>query len=221
MAMPTLAPMLDLVAVDGERRLHRLDDALGDRGGVAGLVDRAQQQRELVAAEAGEEVGLARRAPEPRRGLLQHLVADGVAERVVDRLEVVEVDAEHRGLLAARRSPASAPPSRSRNCDAVGQLGQRVVARQVLGCGFLLALLGDVLVGRDPAAILHRMVLHQDDAAVELVDGLAVLAARDDLAPPADVVLAGRRVALMPLSNRWPRMSSSGVPGLTSSSGRL
>ena len=180
---------LDHLAVDRERRLHRLDDALGNGRGVAVTGDRRQEQGELVAAEAGEEIGLARRAPEPCRGLLQHLVADGVAMRVVDRLEVVEVDAEHRRLVAARQRRFH-PGHMLEELGAVGQLGQRVVARQMLDPRFLLALLGDVLVRRDPAAVLHRMVLHQDDAAVELVDVLAVLAARDHLAAPADVVLA-------------------------------
>ena len=166
------------MAVDDEWARHRLDDAVGDRGGIGRLVDRPQQQREFVAAEPRQHVGLARRAPEPGRGLLQHLVADGMAQRVVDRLEVVEVDAEHRGHLAALERRLRSLAISSRNCDAVGQVGQRIVARQMADARFLLALLGDVLVRRDPAAILHRMVLHHDGAAVELVDVLAVFAAR-------------------------------------------
>ena len=119
-AMPTLAPMTIWwpSMMNGAR--HRLDDALGDRGGVARLVDRPQQQREFVAAEPRQHVGLARRAPQPRRGLLQHLVADGVAERVVDRFEVVEVDAQHRDLFAALDARPRQSAISSRNCVRLG-----------------------------------------------------------------------------------------------------
>ena len=54
-----------------------------------------QQHAELVAAEAGDGVALAERLLEAVRDLLQQAVARVVAERVVDLLEVVEVDQHH------------------------------------------------------------------------------------------------------------------------------
>ena len=61
----------------------------------------------------------------------QHLVAGGVAERVVDRLEAVEVEHEDRdvdalALPAGQR--VGEPVERER---AVGQAGERVVQRGV------------------------------------------------------------------------------------------
>ena len=85
---------------------------------------------ELVAAEAPERVGMAHDALQPRRDGPQQLVADVVPERVVDALEVVEVDEQRRHRrLAARRA-------REHLLDAVEdqrpvrQSRQRVVRRQ-------------------------------------------------------------------------------------------
>ena len=47
---------------------------------------------ELVAAHARDGVGLAHQSAQPIGHHLQQLVADGMAERVVDVLEVVEVE---------------------------------------------------------------------------------------------------------------------------------
>ncbi len=97
------------------------------------LVERPQEQRELVAAEPGDQIGLARASPQRRADAShQHLVADGVAERVVDRLEVVEIDAEHRDRLAALGCAAlDLVHLRRAEQRAVGQVGQRVVPRQM------------------------------------------------------------------------------------------
>jgi hypothetical protein len=75
------------------------DEHLGDRrpralGGLGRLrpVDARQDERELLAAEPRDEVALAHRGAQPRRGGDEHLVALGVAVGVVDGLEVVEVE---------------------------------------------------------------------------------------------------------------------------------
>ena len=49
---------------------------------------------------------------------------------------------------------------------AVGQIGQRVVVRHVGDAGFGALALGDVLVGRDPAAVRHRLMRDANRAAV-------------------------------------------------------
>ena len=91
-----------------------------------------QQHAELVAAEAGDGVALAERLLQAVRDLLQQAVARVVAERVVDLLEVVEVD-QHHG-----RGDVRAAAGGDRLLDAVaeeravGQAGERVVQRLVL-----------------------------------------------------------------------------------------
>ena len=80
----------------------------------------------------------------------------GWPERVVDALEAVEVEAEHGEALAA-------PQAQQRLLQllaeqrAVGEVGQRVVAREVGDLLLLAAALGDVLVQRHPAAALQRL----------------------------------------------------------------
>jgi hypothetical protein len=54
--------------------------------------------------------------------------------------------------------------------DAIGQIGQRVVAGHVDDLGLGLAAFGDIFIGRDPAAVRGRAIQTGDDAAiVELV----------------------------------------------------
>ena len=103
-------------------QLDRLDQALleraaaGHRRVVAARV--GQDHRELVAAEPGEQVrGLegVQRAREAADHRLEELVADRVAEGVVDLLEVVEVDQREREARAWR---GPAPPRRRTACPA-------------------------------------------------------------------------------------------------------
>ena len=62
---------------------------------------RGQEDGKLVAAQAGDHVGSAQRRLEAFGDLLQHQVADVMAEGVVDFLEPVEVE-NHKGKMLAR-----------------------------------------------------------------------------------------------------------------------
>ena len=55
-----------------------------------------EQEHELVAAVAGEQAAIALGAAQPPGDAAQQPVAGAVAERVVDELEVVEVDEQQR-----------------------------------------------------------------------------------------------------------------------------
>ena len=113
MQMPMLAVTRHSCASDE----HGLDgggeDLARDRGDLLRLTHFLEQHHELVAAQAGDDVALAQATGEARRDFLQQLVARLVAERVVDQLEAVEVDEQHRELtlvapcgVRSRRSPA-------------------------------------------------------------------------------------------------------------------
>jgi hypothetical protein len=93
-----------LRAVDGERLGEGGDDPLGDRHDVALAVEVLAQHDELVTAEARDGVVGPHRHPQPAGGLCQQHVAGGVAQRVVDDLEAVEVDEHDRDHLARLRS---------------------------------------------------------------------------------------------------------------------
>jgi hypothetical protein len=115
----------DAVRPDQRRRLQRLDHLLRDRGGVARLGELGEQDDELVAAVAADRVRLAHRRFEPPRRELQHLIADGVAERVVDLLEAVEVDEDHADpgrAAAGHRDRVLEPVEQQRARRRSGQL---------------------------------------------------------------------------------------------------
>ena len=88
----------------------------GDLAGRGRFLDRGQQHRELVAAEAGDHVAWPDAVLEPVRHDLQQPVADGVAERVVDLLEAgrpVQVDQQESGLGTRRPRRWPAPRRRA------------------------------------------------------------------------------------------------------------
>ena len=85
-----------------------------DLGRAAGAVDVGADHDELVAAEPRDRVGRAHRVGQPGREREQHLVPGGVAGRVVDQLEAVEVEHEHRhvdALAVTARAPRGASRS--------------------------------------------------------------------------------------------------------------
>ena len=106
----------DMLADDRNADARTDDDGLvGDRvggadGGDHSIGDRLQgrvveaargDDGELVAAETGHQIIAAQGTGEPLGDVADQLVAHGVAERVVDVLEVVEIDVEHRGCRTA------------------------------------------------------------------------------------------------------------------------
>ena len=129
--------------------VRAVDEAAGDPLGLGGVAHVGADDDELVAAETGHEVVGPDGVGEPVGHGQEELVARLVAEGVVDELEVVEVDEQHRhrrlrpGELLAQRLPQQAP---------VGEAGQAVVGG-VVGQGLLEeAALGDVLHRADEAA---------------------------------------------------------------------
>jgi len=102
-------------------------------GVQVGHLDR--QDRELVAAQARDGVARAQRVAQPLAGDLQQPVTGGVAERVVDPLEVVEVEErDHRGLTAGQRLGDAALEQR-----AVRETRERVLEREPAQLGIARA----------------------------------------------------------------------------------
>jgi hypothetical protein len=85
---------------------------------------------ELVAAHPSDSVALAHDGGQSRRDRLQEFVARGMAERVVDRLEVIEVDEQggERRLLATRAQHQLLDAIEDQR--PIRQPGERVVGRQ-------------------------------------------------------------------------------------------
>ena len=78
-------------------QVERGTQGVGDAGGRCQRVGPVlQEHRELVATESGDGVPAAHRPSQAFRRAHQEGVAGGVAQRVVDNLEVVEVEEQDR-----------------------------------------------------------------------------------------------------------------------------
>ncbi len=77
------------------RLAQRVEEAAGDLHELLLIVHGLGEHGELVATEAGEDLGLAQRALDALGGLAQHPVAHLVTLGVVHLLEAVEVDEQH------------------------------------------------------------------------------------------------------------------------------
>ena len=135
---------------------------------MAGLAAALLDDGEFVAAEPRHQLVAARHRAQPLRDLDQQLVAGGMAVNVVDRLEAVEVDAQHRERLVHARPPCSTLAGEMIGEDrAVGQAGQRIVIGEMGDPrgGFLA--LADVAHRQHAArraAPVHRPLQHLDVA---------------------------------------------------------
>ena len=85
-----------LVAVQIERRGEGLEHAAAEPLRAIGLLETDLDDRELVAADAGHGIGFAHAGLQALGAALDQQVAGGMAQEVVDVLEAVEIDADHR-----------------------------------------------------------------------------------------------------------------------------
>ncbi len=133
----------ELAVADRERRPQRLHQAVGVGHDVAEIVDADEGNGELIARAPGDEVAAAKRALDAPAHGAKHGVAGGEVRRVVDLLELVDVETEHREMCAValhvRHGVGQDPAERL----AVGKAGQRVVVLEIahprLGLSMLLA----------------------------------------------------------------------------------
>ena len=153
------------VVVEGEGRLERAQDALGERDRLVGA-GVGQQHGEFVAAQAGEfcaGVALNLGAQAPGHGL-QQAVAKAVAQHVVDVLEAVHVQHQHGAGVARRQRRLQVQAK----LHAVGQGGEGVFVGQAADLAF---------AGLDGLAHgLERLRQLADLAAVAGVHGVAIVA---------------------------------------------
>ena len=140
-----------------KRLPDRRMDFINEPSGFRPVLDSGLNDGELVAAEPGRHVGFLEATAQALGDALEQLIADRMAERVVDALELVDVDIEHRQLLARpyRLERLFQPLAEQ---DPVRQVGQPVVMRQMRDLLVGARALGDVLDGRDPPAALQRPV---------------------------------------------------------------
>jgi hypothetical protein len=108
---------------------HHGDDSVGQLPRV-GARHSGHDNRELVAAEPPDDVAPATLVRQPLRDNPEHSVADVVAERVVDKLEAIDIAEEDRERLAVCCvAPAGHLDAVHEEC-AIGEAGQRIVRRK-------------------------------------------------------------------------------------------
>ena len=139
--------------------------------GRAGL----EQHGELVAAEPGGGVARGEPLGQPARAHAQQLVARGMAQRVVDLLEVVEVDEQDREALVLRVAGVQRVLEAVDEQGAVREPGEHVVERAVR----------ELLLERDTVGHVARV--HDDAADGGIVEQVGV--------PVLDVAVAAVAVA--------------------------
>ena len=83
-------------ALEDDRLVDLLQDAPGQHVDVLGAAGAIEDHHEFVAAKARAQIRRAAGIAHALRGDDQHIVAGGMAERVVDLLEPVEVELDHR-----------------------------------------------------------------------------------------------------------------------------
>ncbi len=128
-----------------QRAGDRLEDPLRDRLDLLRAHEVTAGHDQLVAAEPGREVPAPELGTDPVRDLDEDGVALGVPERVVDLLEVVDVEVQQRHERPGPGRPGQREVEVVQEVGAVGQPGQRVVQGPVHQGRLGLLAQGDVL----------------------------------------------------------------------------
>ncbi len=170
------------VARHGERLLEQGHQLLGHVGG-AWTAHVFQQHDEFVAAQARQRIAFAQAGGQLPRHLLEEQVAHMVAEGVVDVLEAVQVDEQHRQLLARARAADHRMLQAVVEQQPVRQRRERIVVGQVVELVLRLLHLRDVAEHADVVRDLVIVVAHARHGEPFQV-ALAVLAGLPALAAP-------------------------------------
>ncbi|MNZ54005.1 hypothetical protein D3C78_718960 [compost metagenome] len=121
------------------RYLHAVDYLAGNPFGIFGPVQRRQQHGKLIASQACHQVLFTQLRPDPVSHRHQHRIPRGVAETIVDPLEAVTVEKQHRHLLIVLAAIAQGADQAAFEEGPVWQPGQAVVAGLV-SQGFVFTL---------------------------------------------------------------------------------
>ena len=145
-------------AVDHEFLGHRLGQLLRQKHAGDRLL-AVDDQSELVTGKPRHHAA-ARRRLHPLRHLDQELVAGSMTEHVVDFVEAVEIDRQHRELLFGFGAGLDHLRQRLQERRAIRQIGQAVMIGHVGHTRFGLTAVGDVFVGLDQILRLAGLIEH-------------------------------------------------------------
>ena len=120
------------LAGNGEGHGDGIENALGEGEGVALVAEVGHHEAEFVAAQPADGIAFPHLQLQATTHFDQDLVADRRAERVVEHPETVEVEQDQRRAPLEAAGGEQCLVEAVGEQGAVGQAGQRVVARQVL-----------------------------------------------------------------------------------------
>ena len=143
---------MDRHAAEHEFALQRAAQTAGDLEPGIGAAGRADEHRELVAAEAREEILGPHLLREPVGHLTEQLVAALMPQDVIDLLEAIEVHEQEREVVG-RLGVIGSRAEQFVEAAAVGQPGQLVVQRAMAMLIRLAAQLGLVALALLSAAV--------------------------------------------------------------------
>jgi hypothetical protein len=165
-------------------RLRRCRQQAGEQGQAGIGIGQVDEDRdELVTAETGERVPFAQDLLHAAGDGRQNLVAGGVSVLIVDRLEAIEVEIDHRQRLPAALRLGNRVPQAVAEQRAVGQAGEDIVIGVALELAQMRLGGGDVGEERDAVMDGAVVVAHGTDGQRCEVQ-LAPFAAAPDLAVP-------------------------------------
>src|SRR6185369_10753969 len=116
--------------VDPEVRLDRNDEFARDRLGYFGRVGIVDDHDKLVTTQARGKIRLTQIALQASREFDQDRVSGGVAQRVVDFLEVIDVEIEQRQRASFALSSRQCCLEAFAELPAICKAGKTVVARE-------------------------------------------------------------------------------------------
>ena len=161
---------LGLSLAQVQRRFQCADDRPGafERARFVGSGD---QHQELVAAQPRQLVVLVDRVAQPPPDFLQHAVAERVAQGVVDFLEAIQVEQQHRASRVAGARLRERRFEQGQRMHPVGQAGEGVV----------LGLVADPLFAFGDAALhaVERIGQVGELVVADHGQGLGIVAALD------------------------------------------
>jgi hypothetical protein len=110
--------------MDEDRLCHRAYQAVAHEVDLLADVMRHQQDQEFIAAQTRHQVAATHRPAQPARHLHQQGVTGGMAQGVVDVLEVIQVDEHQRRLQPGAADAVNRFREAVHHLVAVGQAGQ-------------------------------------------------------------------------------------------------
>ena len=133
----------DSVLADFIRRGDGSDDPARNGLDVSQRLNTSQNDGEFIAAKTGHGIHSARIATEPRGHGFQQFITNGMAERIIDGFEAVEIEAEESQRFAALNAPKSHPDAILKK-QPVRQPSEAIVVSELRDHRLVIFALGDI-----------------------------------------------------------------------------